>query len=272
VNIRSGTLADVTDLDPAALRAAYDSRLRVVVPEGTPVERDGPLIVLPGYGRGTSIKYTDLGDLTGAALDELIARQRAGAMARGGDLWWKVCGHDRPADLGDRLVAAGFQPGRGETVMVGATAAWRDPVLPDGVRLREVHEGRDVDRICAMEERVWGESRAFLAKSLRAELESAPGGITVVVAEAGGEVVSAGWQRYVRGTRFATLWGGSTVPEWRVRGIYRALVAYRARAAAARGYELLQVNASPASRPILERLGFVAITTTIPYVFRPTAD
>ncbi|MET0495648.1 MAG: GNAT family N-acetyltransferase [Actinoplanes sp.] len=272
MNIRSGTLVDVTDLDPAALLAAYDSQLRVVVPEGTPVERDGPLFVLPGYGRGTSIKYVDLGGLTGAALEELIARQRARAVARGSDLWWKIRGHDRPADLGDRLAAAGFRPGRGETVMVGSAQARRDPVLPDGVRLREVHEGRDVERICAMEERVWGESRAFLAKDLRAELESAPEGITIVMAEAGGEVVSAGWQRYVRGARFATLWGGSTLPEWRVRGIYRALVAYRARTAAARGYALLQVNASEASRPILEQLGFVAITTTVPYVFRPTAD
>jgi hypothetical protein len=198
VNIRSGTLADVTDLDPAALRATYDSQLRVVLPEGATVERDGPLFVLTGHGRGASIKYTDLGDLAGAELDELIARQCAKAVARGCDLWWKIRGHDRPADLGDRLAAAGFQPGRGETVMVGSAQARRDPVLPEGVRLREVHEGRDVDRICAMEERVWGESRAFLAKDLLAELESAPEGITVVVAEAGGEVVSAGWQRYVR--------------------------------------------------------------------------
>jgi hypothetical protein len=40
-------------------------------------------------------------------------------------------------------------------------------------------------------------------------------------------------------------------------------------AAAARGYRYLQVDASDDSRPILERLGFVALATTTPYLFRP---
>ena len=57
---------------------------------------------------------------------------------------------------------------------------------------------------------------------------------------------------------FATLQGGATLPEWRSRGVYRALVARRAVLAAERGCEYLQVDASDDSRPILERLGFVA--------------
>ncbi len=55
--------------------------------------------------------------------------------------------------------------------------------------------------------------------------------------------------------------------EWRGRGLYRALIAFRARIAAERGYRYLQVDASDQSRPILERLGFVALTTTTPYVY-----
>jgi GNAT superfamily N-acetyltransferase len=73
----------------------------------------------------------------------------------------------------------------------------------------------------------------------------------------------------VTGTAFATLWGGSTLPAWRGRGIYRALVSHRARLADARGFSLLQVDASDDSRPILERLGLEAITTTTPYVYTP---
>lgn len=94
---------------------------------------------------------------------------------------------------------------------------------------------------------------------------------TVVVAEAGDEMVCAGWGRYIDGSGFATLWGGSTLPDRRERGIYRAVVVYRARLAAARGSTYLQVDASGDSRPILERLGFVAVATTTPYVFRPPA-
>ncbi len=47
--------------------------------------------------------------------------------------------------------------------------------------------------------------------------------------------------------------------------------ATRARLAVARGIRYLQVDASASSRPILERLGFVAVTTTTPYVWSPGA-
>ena len=60
-----------------------------------------------------------------------------------------------------------------------------------------------------------------------------------------------------------------TLPAWRGRGIYRAIVAYRANLAAARGLRYLQVDASDESRPILERLGFVAVTTTTPFIWSP---
>jgi GNAT superfamily N-acetyltransferase len=59
------------------------------------------------------------------------------------------------------------------------------------------------------------------------------------------------------------------VPAWRSKGIFRALVGYRAGLAAARGYRYLQVDAMPMSRPILQRLGFQAVASTTPYMFRP---
>ena len=91
----------------------------------------------------------------------------------------------------------------------------------------------------------------------------------IVVAEAAGAITSAGRVRFVRGTEFATLWGGATLPGWRGRGIYRATVAYRANLAAERGFRFLEVDASSDSRPILERLGFIAVTTPTPYVWSP---
>lgn len=99
-----------------------------------------------------------------------------------------------------------------------------------------------------------------LADSLEADHAADPSALTIVVAEAGDDVVCAAWVRFARDTEFATLWGGGTLPEWRWRGIYRAIVAYRANLAAQRGYRYLQVDASDNSRPILERLGFVAVT------------
>jgi low temperature requirement protein LtrA len=62
------------------------------------------------------------------------------------------------------------------------------------------------------------------------------------------------------------LYGGATLPEYRGRGLYRATVAKRAALARERGYRYLQVDALPTSRPILERTGFVQLTTTTPYL------
>lgn len=265
----------MTDVDVKTLRDAYDNQLRARAPDPAPagvtVERDGPLVRILGLDSGGFLTYRDLGGLTGDALDELINRQREYFAARGEHVEWKLHGHDEPADLPDRLRAAGFQPEEEETVLVGPVAplAAALPVVPDGVRLREVTARADLDRIAEMEAKVWQAQRGWLADGLEREIAADPHALTVVVAEAAGEVVSAGWIRYVEGTGFATLWGGSTLPEWRRRGIYRALVTYRARLADARGFTMLQVDASSDSRPILERLGFVPITTTTPYIYTP---
>jgi ribosomal protein S18 acetylase RimI-like enzyme len=141
--------------------------------------------------------------------------------------------------------------------------------VPPGIRLQEATERADLDRIVAIEEAVWNEDKTYLAVGLAGELAADPEGITVVVAIADDTVVSAGWIRYVRGTRFGTLWGGATLPAYRGRGIYTALVRYRAARAVERGFDYLQVDASDDSRPILEHLGFIAVTTTTPYVHTP---
>jgi GNAT superfamily N-acetyltransferase len=265
----------VTDLDVRGLLAAYDRQLRPEVPDPVPagvtVERDGPLARIRGLDRGGFLTYSNLGGLTGAPLDALIRRQVEFFTALGEPVEWKTYGHDEPADLPDRLRAAGFEPEDRETVVIGPVAplAAALPVPPDGVTLREVTDRTDLDRIVAMESEVWSIDRTWQAAALEKEVAADPTAITIVVAEADGQVVSAAWVRYIRGTSFATLWGGATLEAWRGRGIYRALVTYRARLAGARGYTLLQVDASDDSRPILQRLGLVAVTTTTPYVFTP---
>jgi GNAT superfamily N-acetyltransferase len=86
--------------------------------------------------------------------------------------------------------------------------------------------------------------------------------------EEGSRVVCSGRLARVEGTEFAGIWGGSTLPEWRGKGIYRALTAARARAALADGVRYINSDCTAMSRPILERSGLVAVTTTTPYVWR----
>ncbi|MEV6690528.1 GNAT family N-acetyltransferase [Micromonospora sp. NPDC051196] len=263
----------MTDLDLTTLRAAYDAQLRPGLPDPVPVgarvEQDGPLFRVLGLDHGGLVTYRDLGGLVDAELDALIARQAEVARERGEPVEWKLHGHDEPADLPQRLRAAGFVPQAQESVMVGPVAPLASalPVVPEGVRLREVTTRADLDRIAALETEVWGRDLTGLADGLEREIAADPQAITVVVAEAGETVVSAGWVRYPVGSTFATLWGGSTHPQWRGQGVYRALVTYRARLAGQRDRTLLQVDASDESRPLLGRLGLVPVTSTTPYVY-----
>ena len=257
------------------LIAAYDSQLRGRVPESLPegetAERDGPTVRFYGGAGGQGwVLYRDLGGLEGAALDELIARQVAFFADRGERFEWKYHGHDLPADLPERLLAHGFEPEPTETVVIASVDEIAgEPVLPDGVTLREVTERADFERIASMENTVWGDEHNWLADMLESERTMDPDSITIVVAEAGDTVVCAAWIRFDRGTDFATLWGGATLEEWRRQGIYRATVTSRANLAQQRGKRYLEIDASDDSNPILQRLGFVPVTTTTPYVWSP---
>lgn len=267
--------------DTAALLAAYDENTRARIPEPRPAgvsyEWDGALLRTVGQYRGFVETPRDPG-VRGAELDALIARQRDFFAARGEAVEWKTRGHDLPSDLTERLLAAGFEPEDPETVVIGEAAALAtEPVLPEGVTLRQVGEAgdlhKDLRRIADMHGRVWNEDHSHLIDDLAGRLATGGDNFTVLVAEAetpaGPEVVCAAWLTLREGVDFAGLWGGSTLAEWRGRGIYRAMVARRAQLAAERGVKYLQVDASENSRPILQRLGLHAVTTTTPYVWAP---
>ena len=263
--------------DVSELLAAYDAlrdRVPESLPRGVTVERDGSLVRFFGLAGRGFVVYRDLGGLEGAELDELIARQVKVFAERDERFEWKLHGHDQPGDLSERLRAAGFVPEETETVVIAAVPTIAAEVhLPEGVSLREVTSRADLQRIAALEQAVWGDEdqQNWLVDMLEAERAVDPDALTIMVAEAGPTVVCAAWIRFERGTDFATLWGGATLPEWRRRGIYRATVAYRATLAARRGFRYLETDASDDSRPILERLGFTAVTTTTPYVWAPPA-
>ena len=209
--------------------------------------------------------------MDGDELDALIARQRDFFARRGEAVEWKTRAHDRPQDLPDRLRRAGFVPEPVETVLIGLAGPQAEHYAPSpaGVNIRLTEAPEDMRRIAAMESEVWQEDWGWMAGELTGRVQT--GQFAVFAAEADGRVVSSAWLAFKPGTQFAGLWGGATLPAWRGRGIYRALVARRAELAAARAVRYLQVDASDDSRPILERLGFVAVTTTTPYVWTPAS-
>ena len=177
-------------------------------------------------------------------VEPLIARMRE----QQGWVEWKYYSHDG-AELREALLAAGLEPEDEETVVVAEAASIPPP--PADLELRE-----DVDAFQALALEVFG----------REQGGGFPENAVPVVAYVGGKPVSSGRVDLDPGVEFAGLFGGVTLPEYRGRGLYRATVARRAELAREAGYRFLYVDALPTSRPILERTGFVHLTTTTPFV------
>lgn len=88
--------------------------------------------------------------------------------------------------------------------------------------------------------------------------------MSVYVAYVDEQPASAAWTYFPKHSQFASLWGGSTVSNFRQQGLYTALLAVRAQEARAREVRYLTVDASPMSRPILEKFGFEMIAYSYP--------
>ncbi|MDV3223125.1 GNAT family N-acetyltransferase [Intrasporangium sp.] len=213
-------------------------------------------------------------DGLGADPAALIVRERDYFAERGQDLEWKTYDYDEPADLGDLLLSAGFVKDDDEALILGETAplAEQEIDLPEGLVVRAAEDKEDFERIRALYRRVWGEESAWVGESLFERWRDHPETVDVVVVEESreGPVLCSARSEYDE-SPFVGLWGGSTDPDWRGRGLYRTTLLHRARLALARGKRYVRVDASPDSEPILRRLGLRRVATTTPYLFRPQA-
>lgn len=240
---------------------------------GFVVERDGPVHRTYPPDAGDHGAMVECPEGLGDDPDHWIARQAEFFTARGQRVEWKTYGYDQPTDLPERLVRAGFVAEDPEVMLLGRCADLVHEVeLPAGVLLREPETDADWARVRDLVAEVWGRDGVAVDQILREEQDARPDLMTTTVVEDvdTGRAVSYAVLRMTEGTEFCGLWGGSTVPAWRGRGLYRALVSHRAAEALQRGYPYARVDTSPDSRPILIRLGLKAVSDTRPYVLDPS--
>ena len=275
-------LTRMTDADRSALLAAYDTQLRrdAEVPSALTVTPLGPLLLATYLGGRGFITYRSLDTEAGPATEESVRDLVAAALEHFRPqpevlkVEWKTRGHDHAPGLHESLVGAGFEPEESESVMVGDAALLAvDVEVPTGVTVRRVTEEDDVLAMLAMQAEVFGddpEDAAAHDEDVLHRLRTRDD-MELWVAEVDGQVVCAGRLEPVDGTDFAGVWGGATRPEFRGRGIYRALTAARARSAIAHGKRWINSDSTEFSRPILERSGLLKVTTTTPYVWKREA-
>ncbi|MBE7550414.1 MAG: GNAT family N-acetyltransferase [Anaerolineales bacterium] len=183
----------------------------------------------------------------------------------GHELEWKVYAHDTPSDLKDRLLTHGFEAEEPEALVVldleSGPVALFQPVSHD---VRRITNPDNLGDLAVVHEGVWQEDFTILHERLAYDLQQNPEDIGVYAAYVDGLPVSSAWIYFHEGSQFASLWGGSTLPAYRKRGLYSALLAVRAQEAHRRGVRFLTVDASPMSRPILQFFGFQWLTTIYP--------
>ena len=178
---------------------------------------------------------------------------------------WKLYDYDQPYDLKARLQAHGFIIEEAEAIMVldmaDAPEIFWQPVLHN---VQQITGPQKLSDVLTVQQKVWEEDFSWLGEYLGAALSRYPEQMSVYVAYVNDQPASAAWTYFPKHSQFASLWGGSTISGFRNQGLYTALLAVRAQEARARLARYLTVDASPMSRPILEKFGFEMIAYSYP--------
>lgn len=204
-------------------------------------------------------------DLNSANVERVIREQVSHFEDKGSDLRWIVYQHDRPADLKDRLLAHGFEAKDSNAVLVldtrDVSGFLLEPVSHD---VRRIHNPDGIDDVVTIHQRVWQGSlhrrRARLAK----RLVEAPHSLCLYVAYIDGMPASTAQVSFYPQRPFASFVRAATLPSYRGRGLFTALVATVIQETRQRGIRFIDTDASAMSRPILEKLGFQMLTWAHP--------
>lgn len=242
-------------MKPAEILALYDAQMRNDPPPELGVRHERIGDVVRAVGRYNCILYSHL---NAENADAAIVEQAAHFRNAHAELEWKVYAHDRPADLGSRLGAAGFIADDAETLMAFDLANdLATGSMPKDIVVRRIDDARGLADHIAVNGAIWdhgsGARNEMYAQRLRDP------SLGLYVAYAGGQPVAASRLEMPRDRVFAGLWGGCTLPAFRGRGIFRAMVRARADESRANGYQFLNIDAAETSRPILEWLGFIGL-------------
>jgi GNAT superfamily N-acetyltransferase len=255
-------------MDAASMLALYDEEERLGR-EWPGMRREVTPHVIRQLDRPGREGFIIYSSMNSATADEGVAAQIEFFEREGQHFEWKVYAHDEPRDLRERLVARGFEAGDEEAVMALDLAETPAELLRAvEVDVRRVENEEGLRDLVAVQDAVWENNRAWLGRQLAEEAERTPEALSMYVAYVAGEPAASAWVRFPAGGSFASLWGGSTLPAMRRKGLYTALLAARAQEARRRGYPYLTIDAGPMSRPLVEKFGFRLLTRTWPCRWR----
>jgi hypothetical protein len=211
-----------------------DSERRSLIREGESLE------ILPNMTRVRSADgshhHISHSALTCENADAVIGQEVAHYRALGVEVEWKAYGHDSPPDLLARLARQGFAIGPAEAVLVldlESPPAWVK--APPGHPVVRVADTGHVAQFRGAAERIFRKNYQFTADELTQGLRAGSTQHLGYLGMDGQTAASIGRLYTHPDSAFGGLYGGGTIPSCRGRGMYRAVVAARAKDAVKMG-------------------------------------
>ncbi len=265
-------------MDVLAIRSIFDTYQRKIDhdPQSEQIVLDHLTRLVWHEHHAGMVSYSDL---TAGNADAAIVAEIDYFRGLNYSFEWKLFSYDTPNDLAKRLSAHGLIQSEEEAVMVLPIAAAPDTLLADvTLDIRKATTDQhfyDMDQVFY---EVWKDDPFTEATPTRMSdwllprYQSHPQSLDVYVVYVDERPVSYGRVEYAEGNPFASIWGGSTLADYRRQGIYTQLVAQRLHAAKARDCTYLTVDArQDTSMPILEKLGFVKIAIATAFNWSPAS-
>jgi len=251
-------------LSPEELRRLYDHDQRINFEEPG-VRRDVTSYTVRQINEREPQSFLLYSNLTSENADQVIDDEIVYFEGIGHSFEWKHYSHDMPLDLIERLHQRGFEIGDPETILVldmqGLSGILTEPVTHD---IRRIIDPMLIKSLVDVQVAIYDQNFDDMTERLTWELTNYPNYISLYGAYMDNVPVASARMYYPVNSQFCSMWGGGTLTQYRGQGIYMALVAARVQEAIGRGRRFLTIDASPMSRPIVEKLGFVPISISTP--------
>jgi len=200
------------------------------------------------------------------SLAKLVEREKRLARRANQNLEWKWYeALDQTGELAAQLTKAQYEADDLETFMVVSIDRLTMPAT--GLKVLRANSFADLSIVFGLQEKIWQQP---MSERLQAAYESwlhDPQAVSYFWVEIDGTPVSSAWIGYTEQSQFAGLWAGSTLPDYRGRGCYLALINARAQEAKKRGVKYLTIDAASSSEAIVKPMGFEALSLTRPYTY-----
>jgi hypothetical protein len=181
---------------------------------------------------------------------------------------WKVYDHDLLPSLKAELRSHSFEEDRDPAAVMVLDVQEATPHLlqPIQADIRRITTRAGLKDVIHVLNSVYGNDNSWVNQRLGTHLQI-PGYLSVYVAYVEDRPASVAWTYFPQG-HFATLFAGSTISEYRNRGLYTSLLATRLQEIRERKYQFAAVEAGEMSRPIVAKHGFQQISTVWDYEWK----